>query len=97
MDSDRTTFTIGTRKSNLAVLQTEIVRDALQSKWSDYKFDIRTRDVAGDLNQTTPLRNVTTKNLWTEELEEMLIGKKLDIVVHSLKGVYDAPPCAFLQ
>lgn len=96
MDSDRTTFTIGTRKSNLAVLQTEIVRDALQSKWSDYKFDIRTRDVAGDLN-TAPLREVTAKNLWTEELEEMLIGKKLDIVVHSLKGVYDVPPHTFLR
>ncbi|OAL71191.1 porphobilinogen deaminase [Trichophyton violaceum] len=87
MDAPRKTFTIGTRKSNLAVLQTEIVRDALVARWPDCEFNVHTRDAAGDLNKVTPLREFTSKNLWTEELEEMLLAKQLDLVVHSLKDV----------
>ncbi|EFR03222.1 porphobilinogen deaminase [Nannizzia gypsea CBS 118893] len=83
----RKTFTIGTRKSNLAVLQTEIVRNALIARWPDCQFNVHTRDAAGDLNKVTPLRELTSKNLWTEELEEMLLAKELDLVVHSLKDV----------
>jgi hydroxymethylbilane synthase len=30
---------------------------------------------------------MTSKNLWTEELEELLIGGQLDFIVHSLKGM----------
>ncbi|KAM5467516.1 porphobilinogen deaminase [Microsporum audouinii] len=86
MDSPRKTFAIGTRKSNLAVLQTEIVRNALVARWPDCEFNVHTRDAAGDLNKITPLREFTSKNLWTEELEEMLLAKQLDLVVHSLKG-----------
>ena len=86
MSSERTTFTIGTRKSKLALLQTDLVRNALQEIWPHYEFKVLTRDVAGDLNKVTPLRNVTTKNLWTEELEEYLIAGQIDFVVHSLKG-----------
>ncbi|KAF3483664.1 porphobilinogen deaminase [Arthroderma uncinatum] len=87
MDSARKTFTIGTRKSNLAVVQTELVRTALVARWPDCEFNVHTRDAAGDLNKITPLREFTSKNLWTEELEEMLLAKQLDLVVHSLKDV----------
>ena len=82
----RVTFTIGTRKSRLALLQTDIVRNALIKAWPEYEFKIHTRDTAGDLNKVTPLREFTTKNLWTEELEELLIDNQLDLIVHSLKG-----------
>ncbi|KAI1918764.1 porphobilinogen deaminase [Ophidiomyces ophidiicola] len=84
---EKTSFTIGTRKSKLALLQTDIVQNALQTAWPGCEFDIHSRHAAGDLNKVTPLREFTTKNLWTEELEELLIQKKLDLVVHSLKDV----------
>ncbi|KAK2746361.1 porphobilinogen deaminase [Myotisia sp. PD_48] len=83
----RKSFVIGTRKSNLAMLQTHLVRDALQSKWPDCEFRVLSRDAAGDLNKITPLREFTSKNLWTEELEQLLIAKEIDLVVHSLKDV----------
>ncbi|KAL1953979.1 hypothetical protein VTO42DRAFT_1865 [Malbranchea cinnamomea] len=85
--SERTTFTIGTRKSKLALLQTNLVRDALQAAYPNCEFKILTRDVAGDLNKVTPFREFTTKNLWTEELEELLVANQIDLVVHSLKDV----------
>lgn len=93
MSSQRTTFTIGTRKSKLALLQTDLVRGALQEVWPHCEFKILTRDAAGDLNKTTPLREFSTKNLWTEELEEYLTAGQIDLVVHSLKGIRFSISC----
>ncbi|WEW60949.1 porphobilinogen deaminase [Emydomyces testavorans] len=81
--AERKTFTIGTRKSKLALLQTDIVRNALQAVWPDCEFKVHSRDPAGDRDKVTPLREFTTKNLWTEELEELLIAKQLDLVIPS--------------
>ncbi|OAX85563.1 hypothetical protein ACJ72_00057 [Emergomyces africanus] len=86
----KTTFTIGTRKSKLALVQTDLVRDALKAAWPQYEFNILTKDAAADLDKVTPLREFTSKNLWTEELEELLLAKQIDLVVHSLKGANDA-------
>ncbi|EGE84665.1 porphobilinogen deaminase [Blastomyces dermatitidis ATCC 18188] len=83
----KTTFTIGTRRSKLALVQTDLVRDALKAAWPQYEFNILTKDAAADLDKVTPLREFTSKNLWTEELEELLVAKQIDLVVHSLKDV----------
>jgi len=91
----RRTFTIGTRKSKLALLQTDIVLATLSKVWPDYEFKVYSRHTAGDLNKVAPLREFTSKNLWTEELEELLIDNKLDLVVHSLKGFVVPLPAIF--
>lgn len=88
--SSRKTFTIGTRKSKLALLQTDLVQAALKQTWPDYEFKIHSRETAGDQNTTIALRDFTTKNLWTQELEDLLIAGQVDFIVHSLKGTY--PP-----
>ncbi|OJD27639.1 porphobilinogen deaminase [Blastomyces percursus] len=83
----RTTFTIGTRRSKLALVQTGLVRDALKVAWPQYEFNTLTKDATADVDKVTPLREFTSKNLWTEELEELLVAKQIDLVVHSLKDV----------
>lgn len=85
--STRKTFTIGTRKSKLALLQTDLVLAALKETWPDCSFQIHSRETAGDQNTNIALREFATKNLWTEELEELLIAGQVDIIVHSLKGM----------
>ncbi|PWY84918.1 porphobilinogen deaminase, partial [Aspergillus heteromorphus CBS 117.55] len=85
--SSRKTFTIGTRKSKLALLQTDLVQAALQARWPEYEFKIHSRETAGDQNTTIALRDFTTKNLWTQELEDLLIAGHVDFIVHSLKDV----------
>lgn len=80
------TFTIGTRKSKLALLQTDLVLAALKNAFPQYEYKIFSKETAGDLNTTIALREFTTKNLWTEELEELMIGGQVDLIVHSLKG-----------
>lgn len=84
--SEKKTFTIGTRKSKLALLQTELIREALKKTHPDYEFEIFSKETAGDLNTTLALKDFASKNLWTEELEELMIAGKVDLIVHSLKG-----------
>jgi hydroxymethylbilane synthase len=81
------TFTIGTRKSKLALEQTYLVRETLRKAFPQYEYKVFSKETAGDLNTTIALRDFTTKNLWTEELEELMIGGQVDLIVHSLKGV----------
>jgi hydroxymethylbilane synthase len=80
-------FEIGTRKSKLALLQTDIVVGALNEAWPEHQFNIRARDTAaGDLDKVTPFNDMPVKNLWTHDLEQSLIEEELDLLVHSLKG-----------
>jgi Porphobilinogen deaminase, dipyromethane cofactor binding domain len=85
--TSKTSFNIGTRKSALALVQTELVVEALKNAWPDHEFQIHARDTAaGDIDKVTPFKDIPVKNLWTHELEQLLIENKLDLLVHSLKG-----------
>ena len=78
---------VGTRKSPLALAQTQIVVDSLKEKFPDYEFPIHSMTTTGDRDQNTALYNFGGKGLWTSQLEERLVNKELDIVVHSLKDM----------
>ncbi len=81
------TFSVGTRKSNLALVQTDMVVGALAKAWPDYKYAIRARDTAaGDIDKVTAFKDMPVKNLWTHELETLMMENKLDLLVHALKG-----------
>lgn len=77
---------IGTRKSKLAVIQAEGIRDPLQAIAPHLSFEIEALRPLGDRDKTTALYDFGGKNLWTEELEELLNSGRLDVVVHCLKG-----------
>ena len=80
-------FSVGTRKSKLALVQTDMVVKALVSARPDYNFQIKARDTAaGDVDKVTPFKDMPVKNLWTHELETLMIEGSLDILVHALKG-----------
>ncbi|CAI7627335.1 unnamed protein product [Penicillium pancosmium] len=85
--TSKTSFTIGTRKSKLALEQTELVCAALKNSHPSYEFKIFSKETAGDLNTTIALKDFASKNLWTEELEELMIAGQVDLIVHSLKDV----------
>lgn len=85
--ADNRSFDIGTRKSQLALSQTDIVVKALNKAWPEHQFNIRARDTAaGDIDKVTPFKDMPVKNLWTHDLEASLIEENLDLLVHSLKG-----------
>lgn len=82
---------IGTRRSVLARVQTDIVEAALKEAWPGRQYEIHAMATMGDKNQTTALHDFGAKSLWTHELEALLAEGKLDMIVHSLKGRFLSP------
>ncbi|CAG8601466.1 17961_t:CDS:2 [Dentiscutata erythropus] len=81
------TFTIGTRKSKLALVQTNEVQKALQRAYPDFEFQILSMTTTGDQILNKPLYQIGEKSLFTKELEVALENKTVDLVVHSLKDL----------
>ncbi|KAK7709040.1 hypothetical protein SLS64_006523 [Diaporthe eres] len=78
---------IGTRRSNLAVVQAEGIRDSLKKIAPNRSFEIEALRTLGDKDQSTALYNFGAKSLWTTELEEKLTSGELDVIVHCLKDM----------
>ncbi|EEU35339.1 uncharacterized protein NECHADRAFT_81309 [Fusarium vanettenii 77-13-4] len=78
---------IGTRRSNLAMVQAEGIRDSLQKIAPDRTFEIEALKTLGDKDKSTALYSFGAKNLWTTELEEKLTSGDIDVVVHCLKDM----------
>ncbi|KAL5612913.1 hypothetical protein BROUX41_004010 [Berkeleyomyces rouxiae] len=93
--SHPTVINIGSRKSALALKQTDIVIEALQKIHPEYEFRVNSISTAGDKDQVTALYNFGGKGLWTNELEAMLAAKEVDFIVHSLKDMPTAIPTGF--
>lgn len=91
-DHPSLTFRIGTRKSKLARIQTELIATALQYLYPDHTFPVQPMSTMGDLNKVTPLYQFDAKALWTRELEVALLEGEIDMIVHSLKDMPTSLP-----
>lgn len=78
---------IGTRKSKLAMIQTEMAAKALQSKFPDIKIEIIPVSTKGDMILDKPLSMIGGKGIFVSEIERMLENKEIDIAVHSAKDL----------
>ncbi|CAG8281325.1 unnamed protein product [Penicillium olsonii] len=78
---------IGTRRSKLAIVQAEGIRDQLKKLNPSLSIEIETLHTAGDRDKVTALPEINAKSLWTTELEEKLTSGELDIIVHCLKDM----------
>ena len=83
----RTTITVGTRQSALAMKQTNIVIAGLQALRPSLTFTIDAMTTTGDKDLETALYKFGGKGLWTSELEAKLVNRDLDLIVHSLKDM----------
>lgn len=84
----RLNIVVGTRGSDLALRQTGLVVDALQSRWADLKFEIKIITTRGD-DQKTAIADIRAgrKGLFTGAIERELVKGKIDIAVHSAKDL----------
>ena len=76
---------IGTRGSKLALWQAQYVAELL--KKGGAKPELVIIETKGDKIQNKALSKIGSKGVFTEELEEQLREKKIDIAVHSAKDV----------
>lgn len=81
------TIRIGSRKSQLALVQTYWVRDQLQKHYPDWVFDIETMSTQGDKILDVALAKIGDKGLFTKELETVMLRGEVDFAVHSLKDL----------
>ncbi|MEM6339106.1 MAG: hydroxymethylbilane synthase [Pseudomonadota bacterium] len=78
---------IGTRKSKLALIQTEMVISELKKNFSELEYEIVPIVTTGDKITNKNLYDIGGKALFLKELEEQLIDKQIDLALHSLKDV----------
>lgn len=78
---------IGSRKSQLALVQTHWVRDQLQQAYPEIQFEIHTMSTQGDNILDVALAKIGDKGLFTKELELGMINNEVDFAVHSLKDL----------
>ncbi|KAG8224277.1 hypothetical protein J437_LFUL005083 [Ladona fulva] len=78
---------VGSRKSQLALIQTNYVVDCLKNFHPDKNFEIVTMSTTGDQILDKPLPKIGEKSLFTKELEIALVNNEVDFVVHSLKDL----------
>ncbi|XP_067007411.1 porphobilinogen deaminase [Anabrus simplex] len=87
MEEEKDTIVVGSRKSQLALIQTNHVIKCLQEYYPNKKFKIVTMSTMGDKILDKPLPKIGEKSLFTKELEIALANKDVDLVVHSLKDL----------
>lgn len=85
----RTSIVIGTRKSALALWQSEYIKARLQGHFPDLHVELKHIVTRGDKTQESQaaLPEIGGKGLFTAELEESLVAKEIDVAVHSLKDL----------
>ncbi|XP_042270986.1 porphobilinogen deaminase-like isoform X1 [Thunnus albacares] len=86
---------IGTRKSQLARIQTDSVADKLKELYPDIHVEIVGMSTTGDKILDTALSKIGEKSLFTKELENALERNEVDLVVHSLKDLPTTLPPGF--
>jgi hydroxymethylbilane synthase len=78
---------IGTRGSDLALWQTNWVKEELLKKFPELQVDITIIKTTGDKILDSPLSNIGDKGLFIKEIEQALLNGEIDLAVHSLKDV----------
>ncbi|MEI6205028.1 MAG: hydroxymethylbilane synthase, partial [Enhydrobacter sp.] len=84
------------RGSKLALVQTGLVRDALAAAVPELgapgAIEIVVIKTTGDAIQDRPLSEAGGKGLFVKEIEEALLGNRIDAAVHSMKDMPTAQP-----
>ncbi|KAL9550382.1 hypothetical protein MBANPS3_004751 [Mucor bainieri] len=83
----KTVYRIGTRKSKLALVQSEMIKDYLGKAFPQYEFIIEGISTTGDRILDVALSKIGEKALFTKELEVALEDGRVDLVAHCLKDL----------
>jgi len=81
------TIRIGSRKSQLALIQTNWVQARFVEKFPDRTFEVHTMSTQGDKILDVALSKIGDKGLFTKELEVGMLHDRTDLAVHSLKDL----------
>ncbi|MBT2656842.1 hydroxymethylbilane synthase [Bacillus sp. ISL-18] len=78
---------VGSRRSKLALTQTNWVIDQLKKLNPDFEFEVKEIVTKGDKIQDVTLSKVGGKGLFVKEIEQAMLDKEIDMAVHSMKDM----------
>ena len=90
--SNTTVMKVGSRKSQLALIQTRFVISELKKIQPSREFEIVEMSTVGDNVLDKALSKIGEKSLFTKELEVALEKCEVDFVVHSMKDLPTSLP-----
>lgn len=78
---------VGSRRSKLALTQTNWVIDQLKKLDPSFDFEVKEIVTKGDRIQDVTLAKVGGKGLFVKEIEQAMLDKEIDMAVHSMKDM----------
>src|SRR5262245_32765755 len=78
---------LGSRGSRLALTHAELAADALRAAVPDADVAIVPITTAGDRDRSKPFGEIGARGVFVKELEEALLGGRIDVAVHSAKDM----------
>ena len=78
---------VGSRDSKLAVMQTELVMEAIRRANPQIDLELITLKTTGDMILDKTLDKIGGKGLFVKELDQALADGRIDLAVHSLKDM----------
>ncbi|MEC5270772.1 hydroxymethylbilane synthase [Caldifermentibacillus hisashii] len=78
---------VGSRRSKLAMTQTNWVIDQLKRIGAPFTFELKEIVTKGDEILNVTLSKVGGKGLFVKEIEQAMLKKEIDIAVHSMKDM----------
>lgn len=80
-------YTVATRGSKLALIQTEIVTHNLHRHYPTVKYDVVKIKSSGDINKNKLLFSVDEKGVFEKEVDRAVLEEEADFAVHSIKDI----------
>ena len=84
-------YKVGTRKSKLAMAQTQEVLMRLKAAYPEDSFETVNLVTTGDREQEKALDAIGTKGVFVDEIEKALLDGRISFAVHSMKDMPEAP------
>ena len=78
---------IGTRKSKLALIQSEMAAAAIKAAFPDIETEFVHITTKGDIVLDKPLGKIGGKGVFIDEIEKAMLDGEIDIAVHSAKDL----------
>ena len=78
---------VGSRRSKLALTQTNWVIEQLKKLDDSFEFEVKEIVTKGDKILDVTLSKVGGKGLFVKEIEQAMLDKEIDMAVHSMKDM----------
>lgn len=85
-------YRIGSRGSKLALIQSNLVKERLETAYPESEFEIVVISTKGDRITGCPIAAIGDNALFTREIEQALLSGRIDMAVHSMKDLPSSCP-----